>query len=130
MTVHFKAFDDDTSKRRRQLASVILGEIFRASGRTVVGGGFNARPADALRMFSGLANVGGLQPLFTADASAVSSMPQYQGFIDHIWASPNLKLSPINGASSVVVALDKSIQQYTSLVSDHRPIMVRLAHER
>lgn len=132
VVVHFKAMGDDTSKRRRQLASVNLGEIIRDSGRTIVGGDFNARPAEALDMFMGLADVGGLYPLFQAGADAVSYIgsPQFRELIDHIWASPDLKLAPVGQASSVVVTLDQSIQQYNELVSDHRPVMVRLAHER
>ena len=133
VVVHFKAMSDETSQRRRQLASVILGEIIsRSQRRTVVGGDFNCKPSEALQAFNGLTNVGGLNPLFDANDTAVSYIgnPAFQILIDHIWASPGLTIVPVENATSVVVAIDEMIPDYVHQVSDHRPIVARFAYEQ
>jgi endonuclease/exonuclease/phosphatase family metal-dependent hydrolase len=130
--VHFKAMRDADSRRRRQLASVVIGEIVSDSGRAIIGGDFNATPSEALKAFGGLKDVGGLTPLFHVSASPQTWIGNdtMASSIDHIWASIDLPIERVGSAASLVIELDRTVPNYTEDISDHRPIAVRLHHEK
>lgn len=126
--VHLKAMGEGSV--RRQMASRLLAEAVAElakdkgfDGDWIIGGDCNAS------LDSGDLNAlidAGLQPLTATDAAdeqITYVKAPYKSLIDHIFVSRNLVPSD---EDFVIVALDRSIERFLD-VSDHRPILMRLA---
>ncbi len=128
--LHLKA-KDEGSKRRR-MAARILAEAVRkkieddVDADWVLGGDYNAELESG--DFQALSQ-GGFTPLSAGDeqADAISYVKQpFRSLIDHIFLSPNLAAQYDEG-DFFIVAADRTIPDYVSEVSDHRPVLVRLS---
>lgn len=131
--VHYKSkagFEESLS--RQQHSSVLLGEIVGSHPNTVVGGTFHAFPEEAAVAFSGLAEVGGLRPLFNPDSSLITFIgsPQFASMLDYVWASRSVPLRSLEGCGAAILALDETEPEYIDKISDHRPIMVSVEYSR
>lgn len=128
--LHLKAMEEGS--KRRRLASKLLARAVKAMterhGYTddwVIGGDYNAELA-----------TDDFNDLLTAGFSAMSAEDERRGamsylksprsLIDHIFLSPNLaKHAGPDGF--FIVAKEKSVDGYVNKLSDHRPVLIRLA---
>lgn len=129
--VHFKSMYGgiEATRNQRQLASIVIGEIVAGQHRVVVGGDFNSRPEEAIKVFDGLAKVGGLVRLFGSDlepATWIGGGGLQSAPLDYIWASPDLSIKAVDGGAYAVVALDRRYGDYVKEVSDHLPLVISL----
>lgn len=131
--VHFKSMFGGAveTRSRRQLASIIVGEIVAGRSRAIVGGDFNALPAEVVEVFGGLSDVGGLIRRFRPEAEPATwiGMPGQEAPLDYIWTSPSLPIRPVNGGAYAVVALDRDDPSYVDRVSDHRPLVISVPYD-
>lgn len=128
--LHLKAMAEGSL--RRNLAAKYLAAIVRrmidtgeATQDWILGGDCNAPLAQ-----------GDFEPLTGAglvaisqddeDGGAFSYVKGPRSLIDHIFLSPNLARTFGNG-DYFIVALDRTVEQYTERLSDHRPALVRLS---
>ena len=128
--LHLKAMAEGS--KRRQLASQLLARAVRLMTQKyhkgedwILGGDFNAELAtDDFKRLLGA----DLKPMSAADeqAGAFSYVKSPRSLIDHIFLSPNL-VRRTEGDAYFIVAKDKSVDNYAAKLSDHRPVLVRLA---
>jgi endonuclease/exonuclease/phosphatase family metal-dependent hydrolase len=118
--------------KRRQLASRLLAKAVKLMTEKysqdvdwVVGGDFNAELAsnDFRQLLAA-----DLKPMSAADeqAGAFSYVKAPHSLIDHIFLSPNL-VRHTEGDAYFIVTKDKTVDNYAHKLSDHRPVLVRLA---
>ncbi|MEM7426252.1 MAG: TIR domain-containing protein [Pseudomonadota bacterium] len=132
--VHFKSMFGGQGKTqtRRQLASIILGEIMAGRKRAIVGGTFNAFPKEVLELFSGLEEVGKLVRLFEPGGDAVTWIGTGRfksATLDYIWASRDLPIAGVGDGAYAVVRLDRAKPGYRTEVSDHLPLVLSISYE-
>ncbi|UVC19415.1 trypsin-like peptidase domain-containing protein [Mesorhizobium onobrychidis] len=127
--LHLKAMSEGSLRRR--MASGILRralEVLKRNGieDVILGGDMNATLA------SGDLNHlkhAGFRPMGAddeQDGAFTYLKSPYKSFIDNIFLSPNLKHT-FGDDEFLVVARDREIGDFVKTVSDHRPIMIRLA---
>ena len=132
IVVHFKAFGDATSRKRRRLASESLARIIedirqRERLPVILGGDFNEKlNNDVLSALSGSPDLFAL----TAD-DAMTSAASYIGgsrrsLIDHIIVSQDIIPGVISGDDAAIVRLDSSVHDFADAVSDHVPVVMRI----
>ena len=128
--LHLKAMEE--GGKRRKLASRLLAhavktmtEKYHKSSDWVLGGDFNAELAT--NDFASLLQ-GDFVPLSAQDeqSGAFSYVKSPRSLIDHIFLSPNLARQ-VGDDSYFIVAKDKSVDNYARKLSDHRPVLVRIA---
>lgn len=128
--LHLKAMQEGS--KRRKLASRLLAHAVKAmtekyhkSSDWVLGGDFNA-PLAADDFGSLLQN--DFVPLAAQDeqSGAFSYIKSPRSLIDHIFLSPNLA-HRAGDDSYFIVAKEKSVDNYAQKLSDHRPVLVRIA---
>jgi N-acetyl-anhydromuramyl-L-alanine amidase AmpD/lysozyme family protein/endonuclease/exonuclease/phosphatase family metal-dependent hydrolase len=128
--LHLKAMDEGS--KRRKLASRLLAhavktmtEKYHKSSDWVLGGDFNA-PLAADDFTALLQD--DFVPLAAQDeqSGAFSYIKSPKSLIDHIFLSPNLA-GKVGDDSYFIVAKDKSVDNYARKLSDHRPVLVRIA---
>lgn len=126
--IHLKAMSEGSLRRQmaaRLLAAAVaeLAKDENFDGDWIIAGDANATLAsgdlDAL-------SDAGLKPLTATDADdnqITYVKSPYKSLIDHMFVSPNLVPSD---SDFVIVALDRKIDRFLD-ISDHRPILMRLA---
>lgn len=127
--VHLKARDEGSLRRRMaaRLLAEAIAEVSRQEGEEgdwIIGGDFNATLDSG--DLDALADAG-LLPMSARDAQTgqiTYVKAPYASLIDHVYVSPNL--AAVDDEDFVIVALDRSIDRFLD-VSDHRPILLRLA---
>jgi len=134
--LHLKAMAEGSLRRR--LASRVLVAIIRvmierhaADPDWVLGGDLNAemdsddfRALDQAGFFAAHAD--------DAESGAISYLKGPKSLIDHVYLSKNLTSQLGEGQvreNFVIVKADAEIPNYIKSVSDHRPVMIRLAIE-
>ncbi|HZN35641.1 MAG TPA: DNA/RNA non-specific endonuclease, partial [Pirellulaceae bacterium] len=129
--VHLKAMEEGSL--RRQMASKILAaaaarKIADGAGEDwIFGGDFNAELAtddfDALV-------TGGMVPISATDEAggAFSYIKGPRSLIDHIFLSPNLA-ERYGAQDFFIVAADRTLPDYVSDISDHRPVLFRMSFQ-
>ena len=127
--LHLKAMAEGS--KRRQLASKILAASVQLTideqgtdTEWVIGGDFNATLGSG--DFDFLAEKE-LIPLSAEDENGGGMTyikGKYKSLIDHIFISPNLKMT--RDAEYLIVAKDKTIPDYLK-ISDHRPVLIRIS---
>lgn len=131
--LHLKAMQEGS--KRRKLASRLLAravkimtEKYHKSSDWVLGGDFNAPLA--ANDFAALLQ-DDFVPLAAQDeqSGAFSYIKSPKSLIDHIFLSPNLA-QRAGDDSYFIVAKDKSVDNYAGKLSDHRPVLVRIALEQ
>jgi V8-like Glu-specific endopeptidase len=126
--LHLKAMGEGS--KRRRMASEILAAAVQKMIRAgydadwVVGGDMNAELAS--EDFDAL--VDGMTALSAGDedGGAFTYVKKPKSLIDHIFLSANLA-STYGEDSYFIVAADRTIPSYTTKISDHRPVLVRLS---
>ena len=132
IVVHFKAFGDEQSRARRRLAAETLADIIkdvrdREKTPVVLGGDFNESLNNDV-----LASLRDAPDLFALTADdALSGAASYVGgqhrsLIDHIVVSRDVIPGTISGDDAAIVRLDRSVGDFSSRVSDHTPIVMRI----
>ncbi len=134
ISVHLKAFGDPESRARRRLAAKILNEVISDIRETerlpvVFGGDLNETlNTDVLRALTDAPD------LFTltsddADDNALSYVgANHRSLIDHIIVSNDVVMSPISDDDAAIIRLDKSVSDFTSDISDHVPLVIRMVN--
>ncbi|MGY2901007.1 lysozyme family protein/endonuclease/exonuclease/phosphatase family metal-dependent hydrolase/predicted regulator of Ras-like GTPase activity (Roadblock/LC7/MglB family) [Bradyrhizobium sp. URHC0002] len=130
--LHLKAMQEGS--KRRKLASRLLAhavktmtEKYHKSSDWVLGGDFNSELA--ADDFGSLLQAD-FVPLSAQDeqSGAFSYIKSPKSLIDHIFLSPNLA-HRAGDDSYFIVAKEKSVDNYARKLSDHRPVLVRIALE-
>lgn len=127
--LHLKAMSEGSLRRR--MASGILRRALEALEQqgiedVILGGDMNATLASG--DLAHLKDIG-FRPMGAddeEDGAFTYLKSPYKSFIDNIFLSPNLKHT-FGDDEFLVVARDREIGDFVKAVSDHRPIMVRLA---
>lgn len=132
IVVHLKAFGDAQSRARRRLAAEKLSEIIddiRSVDKlpVVLCGDFNEKLDN--NVLSAIKDTPDLFPLTADDATdgAISYVGQrHRSLIDHIIVSRDINLGKIAGDDAAYVRLDKSVSDFSSRISDHIPLVLRM----
>lgn len=127
--LHLKAMDEG-SLRRRQASKILAAAVYKTIELTdeadwIIGGDYNAELASG--DFAALTDKK-LVPLGAQDEEdgAFTYLKRPNSLIDHIFLSPNLARQ-YGAQDFFVVARDRKDITYIKEVSDHRPVLVRLA---
>lgn len=128
--LHLKAMDEGSL--RRGIATKILAAAVNrmiendADQDWIIGGDFNAEISS-----------GDFSPLSDKDFVPISAEDEgngaityvkgrYKSLIDHIYLSPNMA-KQFGPRDFYIVAADRAIPDYVTRISDHRPVLARLA---
>jgi len=133
ITVHLKAFGDTVSRERRRLAAEKLREIVadlrRSEGLPVViGGDFNETLSnDVLSPLTGSPDLLTLTADDEDDGAISFVGASHRSLIDHLVVSHDVVLGDIVGDDAAIVRLDQSVADFSDRVSDHVPLVMRMA---
>lgn len=129
---HLKAFGDSESEERRRNACIKLKDyidtsILSGSEKDVIVLGdlndeIDVPPAD--NVFTVFLDDSNNYRFLTADLSSQYSYPGYNSLIDHILITSDSQ-AEYTGGEIRILSLDKEFPEYSTEVSDHRPVMAR-----
>jgi endonuclease/exonuclease/phosphatase family metal-dependent hydrolase len=127
--LHLKAMDEGSLRRRlacQILASAVAYMINQGSDKDFILGGDMNAPLQS-GDFDNL-KAAGLTPISAkdAEAGAFSYVKGPQSLIDHVYLSANLSRE-FGPEDFFIVAADRVIPDYTTEMSDHRPVLTRLS---
>lgn len=131
IVVHLKAFFDTLSKERRRRAAKTMVRVIKDLREehelpVIFLGDFNEKlTSDVL---DAIKNAPDLLTITSDDATsgAASYIGSRKSLIDHIIISDDVKTGTISGDDAAIVRLDRSVSDFSSKVSDHVPLVLRM----